>query len=594
MRITDRRSTDIYVRLLGHVRPYWRVFALAIGGMLALASTEWMLPALLKHLIDEEFVRATADGLSLTLPLLLIGLFTLRGVLSYIDTVALAWIAHRTVMDLRAAMFGNLIDLPSAFFDHRGSGELVSKFTFDVTQVSQATTRVLTVLVKDSAVIVALLGYLFYLNWRLAGCLLLLAPPIAFVVHRVSKRMREKSRQLQQSVGELNQIAEEGIRGQREIKIFAGQAFETKRFARAINNARGFQMKVVQTSAATVPIIQLLIACGIATMIVFALREAASGAMSQGDFVAFVTATALLLPPTKRVTGVNEFLQRGLAAAESVFALIDQAHERSDGKICLEGARGAIEFDNVSLCFADNPVLNNITLKIESGESVAFVGPSGGGKSTLLDLVARFYHTDGGVVRIDGHPIDEIDLTSLRQAIAYVGQDVILFDDTIYNNIAYGGLRDASPDEVRAAAQAANVLEFADNLPQGLDTTIGTNGTRLSGGQRQRIAIARALLKNAPILIFDEATSALDMQSEREIQSALARIRKGRTSLIIAHRLSTVEAVDRIVVIDKGRIVETGTHAELLKSNGAYAQLAALQVAPDANSERLIKAEDFT
>ena len=594
MRITDRRSTDIYVRLLGHVRPYWRVFALAIGGMLALASTEWMLPALLKHLIDEEFARATVDGLSLTLPLLLIGLFTLRGVLSYIDTVALAWIAHRTVMDLRAAMFGNLIDLPSAFFDHRGSGELVSKFTFDVTQVSQATTRVLTVLVKDSAVIVALLGYLFYLNWRLAACLLLLAPPIAFVVHRVSKRMREKSRQLQQSVGELNQIAEEGIRGQREIKIFAGQAFETKRFARAINNARSFQMKVVQTSAATVPIIQLLIACGIATMIVFALREAASGAMSQGDFVAFVTTTALLLPPTKRVTGVNEFLQRGLAAAESVFALIDQAHERSDGKICLEGARGAIEFDNVSLCFADNPVLNDITLKIDSGESVAFVGPSGGGKSTLLDLVARFYHTDGGVVRIDGHPIDEIDLTSLRKAIAYVGQDVILFDDSIYNNIAYGGLRDSSPDEVRAAAQAANVLEFADNLPQGLDTTIGTNGTRLSGGQRQRIAIARALLKNAPILIFDEATSALDTQSEREIQSALTRIREGRTSLIIAHRLSTVEAVDRIVVIDKGRIVETGTHAELLKSNGAYARLAALQVAPDANSERLIKTEDLT
>ena len=593
MRITDRRSTDIYVRLLGHVRPYWRVFALAIGGMLALASTEWMLPALLKRLIDEEFARASID-ISLTLPLLLIGLFSLRGMLSYINTIALAWIAHRTVMDLRAAMFGNLIDLPSVFFDHRGSGELVSKFTFDVTQVSQATTRVLTVLVKDSAVIVALLAYLFYINWSLAVFLLVLAPPVAFVVYRVSRRMREKSRQLQQSIGELNQIAEEGIRGQREIKIFAGHAFETKRFKRAINNARGFQIKVVQTSAATVPIIQLLIAFGIATMIVFALREAAIGAMSQGDFVAFVTATALLLPPTKRVTGVNEFLQRGLAAAESVFALMDQPHERSDGNIRLDAARGSIEFDNVSLRFADNPVLHNIDLKIDAGESVAFVGPSGGGKSTLLDLVARFYHADGGVVRIDGHPIDDIDLASLRHAIAYVGQDVILFDDSIYNNIAYGGLRDSTPDEVRDAAQAANVLEFADNLPQGLNTTIGANGARLSGGQRQRIAIARALLKNAPILIFDEATSALDTQSEREIQSALARIRSGRTSLIIAHRLSTVETVDRIVVIDKGRIVETGAHAELLKSNGAYARLAAVQVAPDANSEPLMKAEDFT
>jgi subfamily B ATP-binding cassette protein MsbA len=576
MLVTRNRSADIYVRLLGHVRPYWRVFVLAVGGMLALAATEWMLPALLKQLIDEEFERAALD-ISLTLPLVLIALFFVRGVLSYVSTVSLAWISHRTVMDLRAAMYHKLINLPSIFFDHRSSGELISKFTFDVTQVSQATTRVLTVMVKDTAVIVALLSYLFYLNWRLATLLLVLAPPVAFVVYRVSQRMREKSRQLQQAIGELNQIAEEGIRGQREIKVYAGQAFEIGRFGRAINDARRFQMKVVQTSAATVPIIQVLIACGIAAMIILALGESASGTMSRGDFVAFVTATALLLPPTKRLTGVNEFLQRGLAAAESVFGLIDEPHEASPGTKRLADVEGTIEFRGLDASYADNPVLRNINLTIAAGEAVALVGPSGGGKSTMLDLVARFYHFDAGELTIDGHRIEEISLESLREAIAYVGQDVILFDDTIYNNIAYGALRSASRDQVIAAAEAACVVPFAAQMPQGMETVIGPNGARLSGGQRQRIAIARALLKDAPILILDEATSSLDTQSERQIQTALARIRKGRTSLLIAHRLSTIETADRIVVLEDGQIVESGTHAELLKLDGVYAKLAAMQ-----------------
>ena len=581
---TSFRSTDIYARLLGHVRPYWRVFALAIGGMLALAATAWMLPALLKHLIDEEFKQSAADG-SLTIPLFLIGLFFLRGVLSYVSTVSLAWISHRTVMDLRDSMFRNLIDLPSLFFDHRPPGELISKFTFDVTQVSHATTRVLTVLVKDSAVIIALLVYLFYLNWRLAALLLVLAPPVAFVVYRVSQRMREKSRQLQGSIGHLNQIAEEGIRGQREIKIYAGHELETGRFWRAINSTRQLQMKVIGISAATVPIIQLLVAFGIAAMIVLALRESASGLMTRGDFVAFVTATALLLPPTKRLTGVNEFLQRGLAAAESVFALMDEPQESTAGDLQLDPVDGAIEFRDVSVRYADRLVLQDINLKIRAGESVALVGPSGGGKTTLLDLVARFYQAERGEVLIDGHPIGDIELNCLRQAIAYVGEDVILFDDTIANNIAYGTLRDAPAAKVRAAADAAFVTPFANELSDGLDSTIGANGARLSGGQRQRIAIARALLKDAPILILDEATSALDTVSERQIQTALGSIRAGRTSLIIAHRLSTVEAVDRIVVIEDGRIVETGTHSELLKRNGAYARLAELQDAGVAENE---------
>ena len=566
----------MYKRLLRHILPYWRIFALAIISMIALASTEWMLPALLKMLIDDEFATPSTTP-SLLIPGLLILLFLVRGALSYVSTVALHWISHRTVMDLRQAMYRNLITLPAAYFDRNAAGGLITKFTFDVTQVANATTRVFTVLVKDSAVIIALLCYLFYLNWRLAALLMLLAPPTAYIVYRVSHRMREMSRRLQSSIGSVNQIAEESIHGHREIKIYSGHDYEQQRFDKATNDARKYQMKVVQVAAGTVPMIQLVVAFGIAVMIVLALRESAAGTMSRGDFVAFITATALILPPTKRLTSVNEFLQRGIAGAESVFGLIDEPAEATSGKVLLEKCAGQIEFRDVQVEYAGSRALNGVSLRIEPGEAVAFVGPSGGGKSTMLDLIARFYAPSVGQVLIDGHEIETIDLSSLRDSIAYVGQNIILFDDTVFNNIAYGANREVSVAEVERAAQAAAVTNFLDQLPAGYDTLVGDNGARLSGGQRQRIAIARALLKDAPILLLDEATSALDTESERQIQQALTEIRKGRTSVTIAHRLSTVESVDRIYVLQDGKIIESGDHHTLLKAGGVYQQMSTAQ-----------------
>lgn len=569
-------SVDIYRRLLNAIKPYWRVFLAAIVGMVALAATEWMLPALLKTLIDDEFNEPQAS-LSLLIPALLVLLFLVRGILSYVSTVALHWISHRTVMDLRQQMYRNLITLPAEYFDHHATGSLITKFTFDVTQVANATTRVLTVLVKDSAVIVALLCYLFYLNWRLAALLMLLAPPTAYIVYRVSNRMREMSRRLQSSIGSVNQIAEESIHGHREIKIYGGHDYEQQRFNQATNDARKYQMKVVQVAAGTVPMIQLVVAIGIAVMIVLALRESAGGAMTRGDFVAFITATALILPPTKRLTSVNEFLQRGIAGAESVFGLVDEQPESGSGQVLLQSCEGHIEFRDVTVEYAETRALTDINLMIESGTAVAFVGPSGGGKSTMLDLIARFYLPTSGKVLIDGNDSGDIDLKNLRNAIAYVGQNIILFDDTVFNNIAYGANREVTEDEVYKAAAAAAVTSFIDQLPNGFDTLVGDNGARLSGGQRQRIAIARALLKDAPILLLDEATSALDTESEKQIQQALAEIRKGRTSVTIAHRLSTVEGVDKIYVVQKGQIVESGSHESLLDAQGVYQQMIRAQ-----------------
>lgn len=579
--------TQRYLRLLAQVRPHRTLFLGSLLGMVALAATEWILPALLRYLVDEEFGK-TAGEYSLLIPVALVGLFLTRGVLTYIANVGLSWVAHRVVMDLRGAMFRNLLALPARYFDQRSAGEIVSKFTFDVTQVAQAATHCVTVLVKDSVVILALLGYMVFVNWRLAIFLIVLAPPIGWVIKTVSGRLREMSLRLQGSMGQINAVLEEALSGQRDIKIFGGQDYEATRFKRAINAARQFQMKVISTNAATEPVVQALIAFGVGLMMVLALREAAQGVMTRGDFVSFVTATVLLLSPVKRLTSMNEYLQRGLAAAESIFAVIDEPAEPSDGR-ALSTVRGALEFQGVSAGYGDSTVLHDLNLKIHAGESVAIVGPSGSGKTSLVNLVPRFYAPIQGMILLDGEPLAGLALRALREQIAYVGQHVVLFNDSIYNNIAYGALRHLPREHVLAAAEAAFVTEFVAPLPRGFDTEIGDNGLRLSGGQRQRLAIARALLKNAPILILDEATSALDAESERHIQQALGVLREGRTCLIVAHRLSTIESVDRVVVIEHGRLVEEGDHATLLKRNGLYARLYALQRAAPAAEVAALK-----
>ncbi len=573
MRLFSALRSGMYARLLRYVKPYWRTFMLSVGAMVLLAGTEWMLPALLKPLIDEHFDLAATTRVYTT-PALLVLLFLCRGVLSYVGTVALAWVSQRTMADLRLVMCRTLLHLPVNFFDHQAAGKVISRFTFDVTQVSQATTRVISVLVKDSAVVIVLLCYLLYLNWSLALVFVLLAPVIGIVVRRVSARMRLMSQRLQSSVGSLNAVAQEIIRGQREIKVYGGYDWEAARFERTVNDARKFHMKVVRTSALLVPVIQLIVASGIAVMIIFSLQQAGNGAMTRGDFIAFVTATALLMPPIKRLAGANEFLQRGLAAAESVFELIDTATEDDHGT--LENVpRGRVRLAGVSVSYGANLALDNVSLEVPAGQTLALVGRSGGGKTTLVSLLPRFYAPDAGQVFLDAHEVSEYSLSALRAGIAFVGQSVVLFDDSIYNNIAYGASGDVTREQVERAAEQAQVLAFAREFPDGLDTQVGENGQRLSGGQRQRIAIARALLKDAPVLILDEATAALDNESERYVQRAIAALREGRTCLVVAHRLSTIEQADCIAVLDQGRVVETGNHTELLAAGGAYAALYA-------------------
>jgi subfamily B ATP-binding cassette protein MsbA len=573
-------STQLYFRLLGYVKPYWRTFAISILGMAVTAATEPLLPALLKPMLDGTFINRDDTVIKLA-PLIILVIFFVRGVASFVGTYAIGWVGNKVVMDLREEMFRKLLTLPTSYYDDHATGNLISKLIFDVTQVTAAATSIVTVSVRDSIIIVGLLGWLFYLNWKLTLLSLIMLPIIAFILKIINARLRDASRNSQRAMGEITQVIEESVAAHKVVKLFGGQQYESDRFSDKTNWVRRYIMKQAMAAAANVPLVQMIAAIALSVIVYLATVQSKSDETTVGGFLSFIAAMLMLTAPIKRLTGVSEFLQRGLAASESIFGLLDMPGEIDIGKIDIARVTGRIGFEHVSLSYQqdDRLALHDINLEISAGQSVALVGASGSGKSTLANLVPRFYQPSSGRITLDGHDLADLTLASLRANIALVSQEVVLFNDTIAANIAYGQMREVPESEIIAAAQAAHAMEFIDEMPLGLKTLVGERGVKLSGGQRQRIAIARALLKNAPILILDEATSALDSESERHVQAALETLMQGRTSLVIAHRLSTIEKADRIVVLQKGEIVETGTHSELLAMNGVYAQLHRIQFA---------------
>ena len=570
-------SKALYLRLLRHVVPYWRLFALGTVMMIVLGLTEPAFPAILEMVVG-SFEERTLDNVPMYAALFL-GVFLIRGLSSFLSVYALESVATRLVRDLRRDMFDRLMRIPAPACDNVASGTLISKVTFDAQQVTDAATRAVTVLVRDTVAVLGLLGWMLWIDWKLTLVALATAPVVMAIVVYFSRRLRRMAHGVQHTMGDVTHVLQESIEGHKVVKVFSGQDYETRRFTDAANRVRRFQVKFAAAGAATAPIAQMITAIALAIILLLCAQQFEAGAIAISDFVSFFTAMALLFSPIKRLTRVNALIQRGIAAAASVFAMIDAAVETDTGSVRTGRAEGRLELDSIAFRYEDDskPVLDGVSITIEPGETVALVGPSGSGKTTIAGLIPRFYDPDGGSVRLDGVDLRDITLESLRANVALVSQDIVLFDDTVAANIAYGATAGVSREAIVEAARTAHALEFIEAMPDGLDTLIGERGVKLSGGQRQRLAIARAVLKDAPILILDEATSSLDSESERHIQEAVETLRAGRTTLVIAHRLSTIEGADRIVVMERGRIADVGTHAELIERNGLYAGLYRFQ-----------------
>lgn len=569
-------GTQVYLRLLGYVRPHWRMALGAVLAMVIAAATEPAFAALIKPMIDGSFVDRD-PWLVKVVPIAIVVVFVLRGLTNFASTYALSWISRNVVMRIRSDLFARMLHLPTQFYDNNATGMLLSKIIYNVEQVSRAGTNAATTLIKDSLTVLGLVAYMAYLSGWLVLIFFLVGPVISLLVVWVSRRFRKLSRRIQYSMGEVANIAEEGLEGHQVIKLFDAQDYERQRFDKANRlNARQ-SIKFEATKSGSSPIVQLLAAIALALVVYLATLPSVIDNITPGTFISFIAAMLLLMPPLKRLTEVMSPIQQGIAAGESLFEIVDTPAEVDLGERELTRAQGHIEFRGVRFSYPSKPdVLRGIDLQVEPGETIALVGRSGSGKTTLVNLLPRLYDISQGDILLDNHSLYDYRLSDLRRQIAMVGQHVVLFNDTIGANIAYGR-GDYDRDAVMAAAKAAHALEFIESLPQGLDTPIGENGVMLSGGQRQRLAIARALLKDAPILILDEATSALDSESEQKIQAALDVLMENRTTFVIAHRLSTIERADRIIVMHEGRIVEAGRHEALLSKNGHYAALHRIQ-----------------
>jgi subfamily B ATP-binding cassette protein MsbA len=565
--------------LLRYVRPYWWAFALAIVGMVIVAAGDVVMAYMVMPIIQR--LQNPDPAMTVQLPLAVVAVFLLRGLGSFMSEYGMAWTGHRVVFDLRRQMIDRLLSLPTPYYDAQSSGGLISKFTFDAYQLAAATSSAITTAIRSALTIAGSLGLLFWLNWQLTLISIVIMPPVAAVIRYFSRRLRRVARDVQRRTGSITHVLEEIVGAQRVVKIFSGQNYERTRAVAGANKLRQSMSKQSSADAASSPLLQFVGACVVGFIVYIALKQSEAGGFDAARFTAYVIALLTLIDRLRALSGVNANIQRGLAGAESIFGLIDEKPEEDRGSVVLEQVRGELSFDRVSLRYAgsDKDALHEVSLVIAPGQRVALVGPSGGGKTSLINLIPRFYEPTSGRIILDGRGIDELTLSNLRSHIALVSQDVTLFNDTVAANIAYGAMSDAPRDAVERAAVAAHALDFIQALPLGFDTIVGQNGIRLSGGQRQRIAIARAILKNAPILILDEATSALDSESERHVQAAMDALMQGRTTIVIAHRLSTIESVDRIAVLDAGRVVEQGTHADLMARDGIYAKLHRIQFA---------------
>ncbi len=589
----EYRAGKVYRRLLGYAAPHWRMFLLAVLGMVLFSATDVAVARLMKPLVDGTFVQKDLAVIR-WLPLAILGLFLVRGVAGYLSSMGMAVVGQRVVSKLRLEVFDHLLHVPVKHHDRSTNAEMQTRLTFQANALSDAAMGVTTAIIKDGLTAIGLLGLMFYTSWQLTLYVLVIAPVLAVSVTWVNKRFRRLQQSLQSSMGSIGHAADEAITGRRIVKIYGGERFAAQQFDNINEQFRKFSVKLAGNNALSYSILEFIAALGISSLVFVATRPETLAQMSAGTFTSFVVAMLSLRAPISNMSNLSERLQRGLVAGADIFHFIDRPREMDKGTHTVERAAGALQFDNVHFRYSDDAAeaLSGVSLQVPAGKTVAFVGKSGSGKSTLLSLIPRFYDPTEGAVRLDGVDLRDYPLKNLRQQLALVDQNVVLFNATIGENIAYGQ-GEVTREQLEAAARGANAWEFIAKLPQGLDTPIGQAGVMLSGGQRQRITIARALLKNAPILILDEATSALDTESERLIQNALESLKQGRTTLVIAHRLSTIQNADLIVVMHDGVVAEQGTHAELLAHDGAYAALHRLQFrdaedAPAATPETLL------